>query len=165
MTHHIAKNKNKSSNRQLKLLFFKKKIKHNVSFDNSCKYNFNDIDQYDINKLFGFSFGFHHKNSARFGWRWDVDKNKLEILAYIYRDGKRIKEWEENIKICHLEPLENVEMKIKVENGHYIFSVKKLNLEYSLKIKHGKLRFWGYYLNPYFGGNKKAPHDMIITLN
>lgn len=169
MVHSIKKNKHKSSDREIRFFLFKNKINRNVLFNNNCDYVFNDNDQYDINKLFGFSFGFHHKNSARFGWRWDVEKKNMEILAYVYRNSKRVKEWEENIHICNIGMLESSKMEIKVEKGYYIFSVKKTNIEsnieYSLKIKHGRKCFWGYFLNPYFGGNKKAPHDMTIMLN
>lgn len=36
-------------------------------FTEQHKYNFTDENKYDINKLFGFSIGYHHNNSYRFG--------------------------------------------------------------------------------------------------
>jgi hypothetical protein len=167
MVHIIRKNTHKSDNRKFRLFLFKKKISHNVFFNNNCEYNLDGIDQFDINKLFGMSFGFHHKNSARFGWRWSEENQSMEILAYVYRNGERVKEWDENIKICNLKPFESAEMSIDVKDDNFVFTVKKLNpySTYTTKIKHGNLKLWGYYLNPYFGGNRESPHDMTIMLS
>ena len=46
-----------------------RKMSCEVSFTESCRYNVGK-DQSDINKLFGFSVGMHHKNSVRVGWRY-----------------------------------------------------------------------------------------------
>ena len=56
-------------------------------------------DHLDVNKLFGMSYGFHHKNSARFGWRWDLEKNLVEILGYTYVNGVR-----SHRHICFVHP-------------------------------------------------------------
>jgi hypothetical protein len=147
------------------LHLFKKTIKHTLYFNENVIYELNNGDQMDINKLFGISFGFHHKNSARFGWRWNTEKNKIEILAYIYVDGKRINEWDEDTLIAELEPYEVCEMKIKKENNYYIFNIysDSTKKNYIKKLKCGKGKFWGYYLFPYFGGNQVAPHDIEIN--
>ncbi len=39
-----------------------------IEFDETAIYTDNTEDKYDVNKLFGFSNGLHHKNSYRFGW-------------------------------------------------------------------------------------------------
>jgi hypothetical protein len=45
-----------------------------------------------VNKLFGFCFGFGvHKNSARFGWTYNKETNKIDIWCYFYNDGKLTK--------------------------------------------------------------------------
>src|SRR5205085_11605887 len=55
-----------------------------VRFDSSAVYQTTDPDnQYDINKLYGFSDGMDHQlNSARIGWAWN--KGALRLYAYIY---------------------------------------------------------------------------------
>jgi hypothetical protein len=108
----IKKGKHKSVFFRPKLHFFKNEICKRVKFDKSAQYQLNNVDQFDINKLFGISYGFHHKNSARFGWRWSTRMEKIEILAYVYRDGKRVSEWDESIYICDIEPYNKYSMKI-----------------------------------------------------
>ena len=52
-------------------------------FTDSCMFDLKDEDQWDVNKLFGFSIGHHHNNSSfRFGWRPLLNKNTIEIVAY-----------------------------------------------------------------------------------
>src|SRR5687768_8161565 len=60
-------------------------------FDSSAVYtSATASNQYDINKLYGFSDNnkHHHVNSARFGWRWS--DNALRLFAYVYNDEKVI---------------------------------------------------------------------------
>jgi hypothetical protein len=165
-TYTIKKGKHRCCFFKLALHLFKRKISHYVYFDNTAEYNLESNDQYDINKLFGISYGFHHKNSARFGWRWDLKKEKIEILAYVYKNGKRVNEWDEDLHIGFVEPYHRHRYTITKKGGYYEFLVEDETLEniYTKKIKHGKCKFWGYLLFPYFGGNKKAPHDIMITI-
>jgi len=44
----------------------------------------------DVNKLFGFGYGLHHIDSDRFGWRYNIEKNQVEIVEYCYEVGKRL---------------------------------------------------------------------------
>ena len=63
-------------------------LKFSVKFDSSAIYqSFLSINQYDINKLYGFSDNnaHHHQFSARFGWRWSDDA--LRLFAYVYNNG------------------------------------------------------------------------------
>ena len=60
-------------------------------FDSSCIYTIvNPVNQYDVNKLYGFSdCGSHHLiNSARVGWRWSNDS--LRIFAFVHNDGAKL---------------------------------------------------------------------------
>jgi hypothetical protein len=132
-------------------------------FTESAIYKFEDADQHDVNKLFGFSIGMHHKNSFRFGWRPNADLTKIEIVAYEYHQGIRIptipiREVELN---CWYEySLEYVAGRSEV---HYIIMENPKygkGVTSSIVLKN-KLN-WGYKLDLYFGGNKKAPHDITI---
>jgi hypothetical protein len=143
----------------LKLHLGVDKIIRKIVFDNSCIYNFKNEDQYDINKLFGLSFGHHHNNSARFGWR--ANEDKIEIYAYYYSKGSIC-----YANICSVKSNVPYEYSILIENGVYIFQVE--NSEGYVIGSHiankAETCGWGYYLYPYFGGNNTAPHDMIILM-
>src|SRR5689334_11914005 len=63
-------------------------MKFIVRFDSSAIYQSIDpVNQYDINKLYGFSDNHsdHHQYSARFGWRWS--DGALRLFAYVYNEG------------------------------------------------------------------------------
>ena len=88
-----------------------------VKFDSSAIYNTSDpSNQYDINKLYGFSDNdsAHHLYSARFGWRWS--DNALRIFAYVYNSGVRTSE-----ELGTIQPGTENNCSIKVTDGHYIF--------------------------------------------
>lgn len=131
-----------------------------IMFTDSCMFNLHDEDQWDVNKLFGFSIG-HHQNqsSFRFGWRPILSEKKIEIVAYEYHDGFRIKtmpitkvglnEWHHYSLSYHQELKQSnyiVDREIIFENNFYLT----------------KSFGWGYTLGVYFGGNETAPHNIII---
>ena len=63
-------------------------MKFVVTFDSSAIYqSATEENQYDINKLYGFSDNnaMHHLYSARIGWRWN--DNRLRLFAYVYNNG------------------------------------------------------------------------------
>jgi hypothetical protein len=132
-----------------------------IKFTDSCKYDIGEKNQADINKLFGISFGHHHNNSARFGWRWNPKKNSIELLAYVYVNGERIKKNSE-IYITDVKLNQKFKISFYLNKGKMIFLVNIEEKKYKKIITHGKLPFWGYKLNPYFGGRIPAPHDIII---
>ena len=142
----------------------KRFLQYDVSFDKSSIYQFIDGDQYDINKLFGLSYGMHHTNSVRFGWRsFGVYSSKIEILAYCYVDGERVKEEQDNLFIAMVDLNKDYTYRINVGESSYLLTVfEDGNHIGSKNIMHRNLPFWGYQLYPYFGGNKKAPHDIGI---
>jgi hypothetical protein len=140
--------------------FYGKDIsKYEVIFSKSCLYEIAGPDQFDVNKLLGLSYGFHHNNSARFGWRADGDS--IEISAYCYKNKKRL-----------IRAIRNVNVETM-----YIFMIQNFGGYYELtimsdtgdligyaKISKPKTTEFGYKLFPYFGGNVPAPHDMEIYM-
>lgn len=131
-------------------------------FTETAIYFIEDEDQYDVNKLFGFSFGWHHRDSVRFGWRPNGDLSKVEIVGYEYINKLRVP----TIPITDIELNKWYEYTIK-------YSALSSQIEYivtdgtehhstvhpiTLKNKWNL----GYKLFLYFGGNKKAPHDIVI---
>jgi hypothetical protein len=137
-------------------------IVKDFEFTPSTMYHFDDADQFDVNKLFGFSIGMHHTNSFRFGWRPSKDLLKMEIVGYEYHNKVRVPTiplYEIEIgktyrfKMDYLSDKQQVKYTI-LDNLDIIFAIHKSNVD----IK----KCWGYRLGLYFGGNKKAPHDMIF---
>ena len=129
-----------------------------VKFDSSAIYqNRNPQNQFDENKLYGFSDNnsLHHQFSARFGWRWC--NNELELSAYTYNNGVR------SDKVLGAVPIgaEN-KCAIIVQGDHYDFVV---NGDTTSVLRQSKtINAKGYKLLPYFGGDEAAPHTVTIQI-
>lgn len=122
-----------------------------AKFDSTAIYNGDG----DINKLYGFSDANSsiHENSARFGWRWN---NGLEIFTYSYCDGDR-----SFVKIgeATIGKWQRYEIRLRNDGYDYVFLNNKLT---SKRCTKGK----GIYTisQPYFGGDKPAPHNIYIAI-
>ncbi len=134
-------------------------------FNESCYYNYNDKDDLDVNKLFGFSIGAHHKNSIRVGWTPNFKtKNCFTLYFYTYNKGQRkIEEFSTvqagqkfTINIDCIKDLNFVSFELRGENGN---SITRKAISFKFPDKK-----WGYYLWFYFGGNKKAPRRISIEM-
>lgn len=129
-----------------------------VKFDSSAIYTSKDaVNQYDINKLYGFSDNnaHHHQYSARFGWSWT--DNSLHLYAYVYNEGVVTKE------DMGPAPLNTeISCSIQVEETNYRFRVNDKII--SVPRKSLTKKATGYRLYPYFGGDETAPHDISIKI-
>ncbi len=131
-------------------------ISYQLTFTESCRYDLGTDDQQDWNKLFGVGFGLnHHKNSVRFGWRYNPVTCLIEIASYWYRDGERgslqlvpVPIGSANIFSISIQPGDKV---VFMQNG------KPLDI-----IRMTTTKSPGFRLHPYFGGNRKAPHKITI---
>ena len=129
-----------------------------VQFDSSAIYQTESAEnQYDINKLYGFSDNNsdHHLYSARFGWRWS--DGALRLFAYVYNDGE--------VARRELAPVPigvSLECRILVSGNQYIFyygdNWASMPRESSTPVAQG------YMLHPYFGGDETALHDITINI-
>ena len=159
----IKKGKHKSSGIHFGFTL-KNEIKFEGIFHESCLYKFNDVDAYDINKLYGISTTyFHQKQSARVGWRC-LDGVNIELLTYSYNNGNRIIN-ESNV-LGLVKPNEKFYVTIIDQEDNYKYTFQKENSK-DVTVFDPKKRDWfifHYYLYPYFGGNKTAPHDMKISI-
>ncbi|MEO5984416.1 MAG: hypothetical protein ABIP80_02860 [Ferruginibacter sp.] len=129
----------------------------NVKFDSTAIYKtIVPLNQYDVNKLYGFSEGMDpHVNSARIGWAYLDDT--LRLYAYSYKEGVRETQEISPVLIGNV-----INCSIKLENKSYIFSVngKKVRLDRSSDVPIAT----GYQLYPYFGGLESAPHKISIFI-
>lgn len=138
--------------------FSAKQLSFMVRFDSSAIYTTGkEENQYDINKLYGFSDNNseHHKYSARFGWRWS--DGALRLFAYVYNDGVRTAE-----EITTAVIGEDVACSIAVSGGQYIFTCNGKTI--TMPRKSTTAAASGYQLYPYFGGDETAPHDISIWI-
>jgi len=136
-----------------------------VYFFQNCTYKL--TENYDqVNKLYGFSEGFHHWNSARIGWRC-TDGENIELLAYCYINGERV------IKpMITCKPDSWIFCNIQNKTNKYVFKALSPNNQ-SITVSVDKDKSFSYYslfklfiyrLFPYFGGKISAPHDMNIYM-
>ena len=131
-------------------------MKFSAKFDSSAIYtSINPTNQYDVNKLYGFSDNntHHHINSARIGWRWL--NNRLELLGYIYNDTVRSFELIKTVSINT-----TINCSIKINGNKYVFTVDGTSIEMPRTATTAS----GYQLYPYFGGDEVAPHDIKIEI-
>ena len=135
-------------------------VEQYISFDESCKYNLKTKDQADINKLCGLSYGWHHYNSDRIGWRYLPTKDVFELLTYSYVNGVKIP----SISLGKIKANEKFRVRIstiiKNDKRFVVFELNDIQIEQNYDVS----RVWiKYTLGLYFGGNRTAPHKMIIN--
>ena len=143
-------------------LTFSNEISFKAKFDENCLYDLGTSDNYDINKLYGFSTSYHHhKQSARFGWRC-IDGENIQILTYTYDKGKRM----EPTLLGTILPGQEIIGSIKRNKSSYTFEFLTSGKEKKVIIPISQNCWYPrYILWPYFGGNMPAPHDMSLEVS
>lgn len=169
-----------------KILEDPRQIDCKVRFTHSCKYDIGPKDQMDVNKLFGigyFSSRFfylkdfkffgtkvtlpwfrpmHHVNSVRFGWRYNPSQpEKIEILAYWYDNTER-----RDKSMGFVDIGKQYTFTMTIRDGVHMLCVDyhypATRLYFEILLNNHDV---GYLLGPYFGGNRRAPHDMVIVMS
>lgn len=133
-------------------------MKFSVRFDSTAIYEtVLPENQYDINKLYGFSDNNadHHQYSARFGWRWSG--KALRLFAYIYNEGSVLSKELTTIAIGT-----DINCSIKLTSTNYLFTVNGITTQLPRMATTEKAK--GYQLYPYFGGDEVAPHQITIWI-
>ncbi len=157
-TTYIIRSGNNEVEHNINSLFTSSSMRFQVIFDSSAIYSTaTPENQYDINKLIGFSdcSSHHQTNSARFGWNWL--NNALHIYAYDYVNGAR-----QAKEIGTVELGVTNSFKIATSGNSYVFT---LNGKEETMPRHcsGGVGV-SYKLLPYFGGDEIAPHDIRIKV-
>lgn len=155
---------------QFGLYYNKTSLFYKVKFDSSCRYDLGDEDQKDINKLFGLGYfswfkSISHTDSARFGWNYNRDNDRINLYSYCYVNGNP--NFDYYNPICHCKIDQEYEMYLGISLNNYNFIVWEGNNilnEGSISIPHNHKKKISFLLSPYFGGNKTAPHPMMISL-
>lgn len=139
------------------------RLEFDFRFGNSCLYDSREPFDH-INKLYGFSYLRHHRNSIRVGWRPSRDNvMEIDLFFYLYNNGQRIIQ-----QFATVEVLQDYNIIIEVPHLYQLVSFRLREADSSLTLASSSLRFdapackWGYRLFPYFGGSAVSPQDMRI---
>jgi len=150
--------------------FLRKKLnytfKRKVTFFENCAYDLKNGKQGDWNKIYGACFGLFgiHKTSVRFGWRYSIPKNCIELCTIAYINGKPFRDY---LPLCDLELGESKELRINV----YIDDYKFLHVQFYVGKQLVKVLCWQikprFYFGCgfYFGGESKAPHKITARID
>lgn len=134
-----------------------------VRFCGSCRYELSE-NKTQVNKLVGVGHLHHHLNSIRVGWRYNADRDQVELLAYRYKNGVR-----DYIHCCWVEvnDIVSVDVDYTYSKGAITASVvcDGGSVQYEWKVQHWyeKIPFL-YECFPYFGGSQPAPHSININI-
>ena len=134
-----------------------------ANLSSNCLYHFGDVDDQDINKVYGVTWGLtNDNNSFRIGWNCEANNGKIQYFAYMHFDGVMddemlFEEYPETIINFHIEFDRELD-KIKV------FRLDGIPTAYYVNYQFEDVSTIGYYNFPYFGGNKVAPHLMNIGI-
>lgn len=169
----IKEGRHYSEPSHIRVHFGVSKIKFKFKFSKECVYPMDDVridaDDYDINKLHGFSQGHHHWNaSARLGWIPSVNQvGRIELYRYCYNKGKRIPDY---IPIVTVDVEKWYEAEIELNDLFQTATFKIWDTESGLSLCTASTAYkrpafkWGYKLDPHFGGDHVSPHDMAIWI-
>jgi hypothetical protein len=132
-------------------------MKFTAKFNSSAIYTTIDpVNQYDINKLWGFSEGLNHQyNSARIGWSYN--NSALRLYGYVYSKGVRYSQ-----EICTVNLNTEILCGIKLSGSNYLITANGITV--TLPRGLSTTRASGYQLYPYFGGDETAPQDITIDI-
>jgi len=133
-------------------------------------------DQYDYNKLSGFSdcnnFDAYKGKGAMIGWRWNSVNNNIELVAYVHNKSDKSRK----IKEFNLTAKEGEvwEFQISVDNYSNTYLYQALNLSnnesemISMSDDYGRgcngIPIEGRLISPWFGGNQVSPADLKLTI-
>jgi len=146
------------SNHAIKYHFGIIRKKISFLFSPSCLYS--TTDNLSVNKLFGWSYGHHHTDSVRVGWRPDGN-GKICLFFYCYNKKTRFIQHFTTVDVS-----EEYTMKISIQKKYILFELYKIGDITS----RGTIPFirpwfrWGYFLYFYFGGKNPAPQDMTAYI-
>ena len=137
-----------------------RRVGYRVRFESNVPYRTRDAgNQNDWNKLVGISTSRIHHNSIRLGWRWNPNRDRVELGFYGYLRGDRTFRKIAEVRTGQWIDVELVldpnRLSVRAGSGYHEV-VGDLGL-------NGLTSTWAL-VTAYFGGDEKAPHDMNITV-
>ena len=128
-----------------------------AKFDQSAIYQtLNADNQYDINKLWGFSEGLNNQyNSSRIGWGYSNEA--IRLYGYVYSRGVRYYQ-----EITTVLPQQEINCSIRIAGSTYILSANGASVTLPRGTTASTAK--GLQQYPYFGGDEVAPHNISIFI-
>jgi hypothetical protein len=161
MIFRIPRGKHRARPFRLGIYLDKNTFSWRVKFTDSCRYDLGNDDQGDTNKLCGVGYlPGRHKDSARFGWRYRMDKGLVELLAYCYVNKQRVIN---PIAFCEIGKTYYIEL-AKLSTMYYFSCFEDYRLIGEAEVPYYHNKKLGYRLGPFFGGNQVAPLEIKIEL-
>jgi hypothetical protein len=150
---------------RLNLKFKDRTVKYEFSLDSSCWFPNTNDDDWDINKLFGFSYGMHHTDSTRIGWRPYFDtENKFDLFIYNYNNKVRSITFLGSIMAGDIYSIEISPLRSGssiVYTLNHVFEGKINSIKIPFKFPKIKLGYWLWF---YFGGNNTCSHNIFALI-
>lgn len=135
-----------------------------VTFDSSCIYDVGSVDEQDWNKVIGLGFvgskdqdlgaAPHQVDGVRVGWRWNPQRQRIDLGAYAYIEGRRT-----DFKVAEAKINEPTRLVIKVDYNRKLYQVMGGT---PIPFTHSKK--FAYKTGLYFGGNQPAPHKIRVKI-
>ena len=153
---HYANGLNFKLHSNLHQLNFKARLSWN------CLYQLGDTDDFDINKVYGVTWGLtNDNNSFRIGWNCEANNDMIQYFAYMHVEGVMDSEY---LFSERPDTIVNLHVEFDRDNDSIIIYRLDLMSVYSVNYPFENVSSMGYYNFPYFGGNKVAPHLMNIGI-
>lgn len=144
--------------------------KYKVRFSKECLYQPLDWEN-DYNKLCGWSYGMHHKNSIRVCWRplFGSESNNrvisdvamIELCVYVYENG--VRKISEKTLVVNAEQYYEFHLKYDTSINTLLLNFPQLGN--GISMNYNTKPTCGYRLYPFFGGNLPSSKDMNIKLD
>lgn len=152
--------------RKAGILINPREVSAEVTFDSSCIYDIGAVDEQDWNKVIGLGFVGsknqditvgtppHQIDGARVGWRWNPQRGRIDLGAYVYVDGKLT-----SFKVAETQINTPTRLTIKIDYERKLYQVLGGQ---PISFTHNKT--FGYKTGLYFGGNQPAPHRIRVKI-
>ena len=152
--------------RKVGFLISPAEVSATVTFDSSCIYTVDPADADDWNKVIGLGFvgskdqdittGVppHQVDGVRVGWRWNAQRGRIDLGAYIYVEGKRT-----DFKVAEAAINTPTRLTIKIDYERKLYQVLGGK---TVPFTHNKS--FAYNTGLYFGGNQVAPHRIQVKI-
>lgn len=127
-----------------------------------CLFQLGNEDDFDINKVYGITWGLtNDNNSFRIGWNCQNNNGLIQYFSYAHIGGEVViqylfEEVPEVIINFHIDLLRS-------ENLIRIYRLDN-DTQYEQPYPFDGISATGYYNYPYFGGNQFAPHKMTFGI-
>ena len=158
---YVIKKGDHYSNHTPKLCYGKTRMSVLFKFMDGCWFPMEIPPDSAINKLCGWSWGLHHRNSVRCGWTPSKEPGHIDLFFYVYAGGIRIDRYFTTIELG-LEYL----LEIDVESNLLSFRLERdgISTTNSLYFPIPKMKL-GYCLFPYVGGYLPARVNTKIYID